>query len=123
MKRARSVRSFGPAVSYAVVAEAKVENFVKPTKGGVYLNLRVSSGAKSTEIKGFYGEGTIRFSVAAPPTKGKTNAEVDRYLARFFSVSRSEVAVVKGASSRDKLVFMRGTEAGTVQEGLVNLVC
>jgi uncharacterized protein (TIGR00251 family) len=112
MKRARSVRSFGPAASYAVVAEAKVENFVKPIKGGVYLNLRVSSGAKSTEIKGFYGEGTIRFSVAAPPTKGKTNAEVDRYLARFFSVSRSEVAVVKGASSRDKLVFMRGTKPG-----------
>lgn len=122
MKRPRSVRSSGPAASYAVVAEAKVENFVKPTKGGVYVNLRVSPGAKSTEIKGLYGEGAIRLSVAAPPAEGKANAEVERYLARLFSMSRSDVAVVKGASSRDKLVFVRGAELEAVREGLVSLV-
>jgi uncharacterized protein len=104
------------------VAEAKVEDFVKPTKGGVYVNLKVSPGAKSTEIKGLYREGAIRLSVVAPPTEGKANAEVERYLAHLFSVPRSDVAVVKGASSRDKLAFVRGAEAGAVREGVGNLV-
>lgn len=70
------------------------------------MNLRVSPGAKSTGVKGLYGEGAAKFSVVAPPTEGKANAEVERYLMRLFGISRSEVTVVKGTSSRDKLVFI-----------------
>jgi uncharacterized protein (TIGR00251 family) len=98
------------------------EDFVGPTAGGVYLKLRVSPGATSTALKGLYGEGTLKISVAAPPTGGKANAEVEHYLARLLGVSRSEVAVVKGASSWDKRVFVRGADAEAVREGLVGLV-
>ena len=99
------------------------ENFVGPTAGGVYLKLRVSPGAKGTALKGLYGEGALKISVTAPPTGGKANAEVEHYLAWLLGVSRSEVAVVKGASSRDKQVFVRGADAEAVREGLVGLVC
>ncbi|MBD0358594.1 MAG: DUF167 domain-containing protein [Rubrobacter sp.] len=98
------------------------EDFVGPTAGGVYLKLRVSPGAKGTALKGLYGEGALKISVAAPPTGGKANVEVEHYLAWLLGVSRSEVAVVKGASSRDKKLFVRGAEAETVREGLVGLV-
>ena len=98
------------------------EDFVGPTAGGVYLKLRVSLGAKGTTLKGLYGEGVLKISVAAPPTGGKANAEVEHYLAWLLGVSRSEVAVVKGASSRDKQVFVRGADAEAVREGLVGLV-
>ena len=84
------------------------EDFVRPTEGGVYVKLRVSPGAKSTAVKGLYGEGAIKLSVAALPVEGRANAEVARYLGRLFGLSRSEVTVVKGASSRDKLVFVSG---------------
>jgi uncharacterized protein (TIGR00251 family) len=72
------------------------------------VRLRVSPGAKSTGIKGLYGEGALRLSVAAPPTGGRANAEIERYLVRTLGVSRSGVLVVKGAQSRDKVVFVRG---------------
>jgi uncharacterized protein (TIGR00251 family) len=98
------------------------EDFVGPTAGGVYLKLRVSPGAKGTALKGLYGEGALKISVTAPPTGGKANAEVEHYLAWLLGVSRSEVAVVKGASSRDKQVFVRGADAEAVREGLVGLV-
>ena len=91
-----------------VGTRVRAEDFVPPAEGGVYIRLRVSPGAKSTAIKGLYGEVTIRLSVAAPPVGGKANAEVERYLARLFGLSRSEVTVIKGASSRDKLVFVSG---------------
>ena len=84
------------------------EDFVRRTKDGVYVKLRVSPGAKSTRIKGLYGEGAVRLSVTAPPTEGRANAEIERCLARLLEGSRSHITVVKGVQSRDKLVFVRG---------------
>jgi uncharacterized protein (TIGR00251 family) len=98
---------------------AESGDFVRPTKAGVYVKLRVSPGAKNTEVKGLYGKEALKLSVAAPPTEGKANAEIERYLSSLLGVPRSGVAVVKGASSRDKLVLVRGAEAGAVREGLV----
>ena len=86
------------------------------------MKLRVSPGAKSTEIKGLYGEGALRLSVAAPPVEGRANAEVVRYLARLLGAPRSRVAVVKGASSRDKLVLVRGAKPEDAREGLADFV-
>jgi uncharacterized protein (TIGR00251 family) len=99
-------------------AEVKPRDFIRSTKDGVHVQLRVSPGAKSTAIKGLYGECAIKLSVAAPPTEGRANAEAERYLARLLRISRSEVSVVKGASSRDKLVFIRGVEPDEIKTRL-----
>ena len=85
--------------------------------------LRVSHGAKSTAAKGLYSDEALKLSVAAPPADGKANAAVERYLATLIGVKRSRVTIVKGASSRDKLVFVRGARAETVRKGLVGFVC
>ncbi len=84
------------------------ENFVRLAEGGGYVKLRVSPGTKSTAVKGLYGEGAIRLSVAASPVEGNANAEVERYLTQLLSLSRSEVTVAQGASSKNKLVFVSG---------------
>jgi len=94
------------------------ESFVRSAEDGVYIKLRVSPGARSTEIKGLYGKEALRLSVAAPPIEGRANAEIERYLSTLIGVKRSRVAVTKGASRRDKFVFVRGVKAETVQEGL-----
>jgi uncharacterized protein (TIGR00251 family) len=86
----------------------RAKDFVRLAEGGVYVELRVSPGAKSTAVKGLYGDGVIRLSIAAPPVKGKANAEVERYLAQLLRLSRSEVTVTKGVSSRNKLVLVSG---------------
>ena len=86
------------------------------------MKLRVSPGAKSLAVKGMYGEGSLRLSVSAPPTDGRANREVERYLATLIGVEKLRVAIVKGRSSRDKLAFVRDTNPETVREGLVGLV-
>jgi uncharacterized protein (TIGR00251 family) len=98
------------------------EGFVWPAKGGAYVRLRVSPGAKSTAVKGFYGEEALRLSVAVPPAGGRANREIERYLATLIGVPRSEVTVVKGSPSRDKLAFVRGAKTEAVREGLVGFV-
>ena len=84
--------------------------FITPTSDGIRLNLRVSPGAKRTSIAGSYGEDAIRLKVAAPPTEGRANAEVERFLASLLGIPRSDVAVTRGASSRDKVVVVRGLQ-------------
>ena len=95
---------------------------MRGAEDGVYVRIRVSPGAKGAAVKGLYGEGGIRLSVAAPPVEGKANAEAERYLARLFGLSRSEVTVVKGASSRDKLVFVNGLGPDEVRTSLSTLL-
>jgi uncharacterized protein len=92
------------------------KGFVTRTRYGARINLRVSPGARSTSLVGAYGEDAIKLRVAAPPVEGKTNAEAERYLARLLGVAASDVSVIRGASSRNKAVLVRGVETEEVCE-------
>ena len=54
--------------------------------------------------------------VAAPLVNRKVNVEVERFLAKMLGVPRSQVAVVRGAFSRDKVVLLRGADVGELRE-------
>ncbi len=82
--------------------------FITPTEDVIFISLRVSPGAKYNSIKGPYGENSIKLRVAAPPTDGKANAEVERFLAEILGTSSSDIKLVRGASSRDKVVLLPG---------------
>ena len=70
------------------------KGLLTPAREGVLLNLRVSPGAK----------------LAAPPVDGKANAEIERFLAQSLGIPRSDVAVIRGASSRDEVVLLRAAQ-------------
>ncbi len=95
--------------------------YLRAVEGGTSLSLRVSPGAKRTAIKGAYGEGALKVSVAAPPEKGKANAELEAFLSDLLGVGRSEVEVVRGHASRDKVVLLRGLSEREVRESLAGL--
>jgi uncharacterized protein YggU (UPF0235/DUF167 family) len=46
----------------------------------------------------------------------KVNVEVERFLAKMLRVPRSQVAVVRGAFSRDKVVLLRDADVGELRE-------
>jgi uncharacterized protein len=94
------------------------KRFVSTAREGTLLNLHVSPGAKSTSVEGLYGEGAIKLKVAAPPVGGKANAEVERFLSKLLGVPRSDVNIIRGASSRDKTVLVRGTTRAETHEAL-----
>ena len=94
------------------------KRFVRTAREGTLLNLHVSPGAKSTSVEGLYGEGSIKLKVAAPPVGGKANAEVERFLSKLLGVPRSDVNIIRGASSRDKTVLVRGTTRAETHEAL-----
>lgn len=67
------------------------------------LTLHVQPGAKCTEVAGAHGE-ALKVKLAAPPVDGKANAELLRFLANAFGVPRKNVTLLRGESSRAKVV-------------------
>lgn len=72
------------------------------------IRVRVKPRAKEERIEGFSPDGTLVVRVAAPPERGKANERLVRILAEAFGVARSEVRVVAGHKSRDKVVEVEG---------------
>jgi len=70
---------------------------------GITLRVRVQPKASGNEILGFR-EGALRLRVTAPPEDGKANAAVVHLLAKTLGVSRNQLEIVRGHSSRNKLI-------------------
>jgi uncharacterized protein len=76
-----------------------------PESGGrsVRLRLRVSAGASRRRILGVHG-GALKLSVKAPPEKGKANRDVLALVAETFGLATSDVEILSGETSPDKVV-------------------
>lgn len=66
------------------------------------IHVRVVSNARRDEVLKEGDE--FRAYVRAPAVGGKANDAVIKLLAEFFGVRRSEVRIVRGVRSRDKVI-------------------
>ena len=83
--------------------------------------MRVQPKASRNQVDGFE-EGTLRLRVTAPPTEGKANAEVIALLAKTLGVSKSRLEIVRGHSSRDKVVSVKSLTEQEVQQRIMAVV-
>jgi len=74
------------------------------------LRIRVSPGARTTELVGRQGE-AWKVRVAARPERGRANDAVLKLLADRLRVGRDELTLVSGASGKDKVVELHGLTA------------
>jgi uncharacterized protein (TIGR00251 family) len=75
--------------------------------------------AKRSAILGVRGDpGALEIALAAPPVDGAANAELVAVLAAALGVPKSSVRVVRGESSRRKVVGVTGLGAGELRERL-----
>jgi uncharacterized protein (TIGR00251 family) len=82
------------------------------------LSIRLQPRARRDEVVGERG-GAIVIRVTAPPVDGKANAALCAFVARAAGVSASNVSVVRGQTSRDKVVRVNGVSALTLRERLL----
>lgn len=75
--------------------------------GGIVLSLHLQPGARRTEIAGLHG-GALKLRLAAPPVEGKANVALREFLADAFGVPLRQVTLVRGQTSRDKVVRIEG---------------
>lgn len=72
---------------------------------GVTIHVHAQPGAKRTEVAGLYGD-CLKLRLASPPADGKANECLIEFIARRLSVKRSQITIIRGLSSRRKIVFV-----------------
>ncbi len=94
---------------------------LRATSGGVTLAVRAQPGAKKTAVAGVYGEGDaaqLKIAVHAPPLEGRANRALVEFLAETFSLPKSAIELVSGASSRSKVFRLGGITVAHADEKL-----
>jgi len=75
--------------------------------GGCELAVLVSAGSSRSGVQGIHGM-ALKVAVRSPPERGKANAEVEHVLADLLGLSRKQVRVVAGLTSRRKRLQING---------------
>ncbi|HEY2013672.1 MAG TPA: DUF167 domain-containing protein [Bryobacteraceae bacterium] len=83
------------------------------------LTVKVHPRAKRSGITGRLGD-AWKLDLAAPPVDGKANEECVRFFAERAGVPRSRVRIVKGETSRLKVVEIEGVAQDRMEKVLVD---
>lgn len=86
-------------------------------KDGCTIILRVIPRASRSEFAGME-EDWVRLRLKAAPVDGKANAELIKFLARTFQVSKAAVTILSGDTARLKRVKLAGISATTLHKQL-----
>jgi uncharacterized protein len=85
------------------------------------VRLRVSPGARRSELVGRYGDGW-KVRVSAPPEGGRANDAVLDLLAAQLDLPRRSLSIVSGHSGREKVVQMNGIDPAESERRLEGAV-
>ena len=78
------------------------------------LAVHVQPRASRNAVLGWHGEdadSALKVALTAPPVDGAANAALVDFLAEHFGLKRSQIRLLRGDSSRHKLLELTGDEA------------
>jgi uncharacterized protein (TIGR00251 family) len=81
------------------------------------ISLRVTPGASRDALVGWRGD-VLRLRVTAPAQRGKANEAVLRLLAAALRVERRRLRIIRGQTSRQKVVLVDGLEEAEIRARL-----
>lgn len=70
------------------------------------LKLHVQPRAKENSVTGIHDD-MLKLKIKSPPVDNKANKEITSYLAKEFSVSKSNVELISGQLHRDKKFLIK----------------
>jgi uncharacterized protein (TIGR00251 family) len=73
-------------------------------KSTVQFYVRARPGMPSTKALSLMEDESIKIDIAAAPEGGKANAELIKYLSKEFGVTKDQIKIVSGATTRHKLL-------------------
>jgi uncharacterized protein (TIGR00251 family) len=79
------------------------------TKNGIEIRVKVQPRSSRKGIGGITGD-VLKVYLTSPPVDGAANEQLVEVLSEELGVRKSAVHIVKGLSSREKVVEVRGVE-------------
>lgn len=81
------------------------------------ISVKVIPNAPRNEIVGWLA-GSLKIKLHAPPTDGKANEALCRYLGEVLGISARSVKLLQGATSRHKVIEVTGLDLAGAKERL-----
>jgi uncharacterized protein len=79
----------------------------RETTAGLEIRLHVQPRAKRCEISGVHN-GALKVKVTAPPVDDAANRSIINFFANLLGVSKSNLQILSGLKSRDKVLQISG---------------
>lgn len=86
---------------------------VTEVKTGLRFEVKVQPRSSQNRIAGVV-EGVLKIKLTSPPVEGKANQALINLLARFFAVPRRNITLVRGETSTNKLIEIKGIDKATL---------
>jgi len=81
----------------------------KKSKKGITIKIKVCPKSAQSGISGIVGD-VLKIKVNAPPVGGAANDELIEILSDKLRTRKSSIKIIKGHTSRNKVVEIEGTE-------------
>ncbi|GAA6132502.1 DUF167 family protein [Halopseudomonas sabulinigri] len=81
------------------------------------LDLHLQPGASRIGFAGLHGE-RLKVRISAPPVDGKANSLLLAFLADAFAVSKQQVSLLSGQSSRQKRIAIHAPQQLPAELGI-----
>ncbi len=82
----------------------------KKTKDGILLEIKVEPRSSRAGIQGVSGN-TLKVKLTSAPVDGAANRQLIEILAKKTGVRKSSIEIVRGDTSKNKVVLIRGIES------------
>lgn len=68
------------------------------------INIRVLPRSSKNEVVGQMADGVLKVKLTAPPVDGAANEALIELLAEYFDTSKNKIKIVRGLTSKNKVV-------------------
>jgi len=89
-------------------------SFARQRGDVVRFSVRLQPRSSRNAVVGLHGD-SLKVRVTAPPVEGMANEALIDFLADALKISRRNLCIVSGHSSRTKVIEVRGVDLESVQ--------
>ncbi|PKL51421.1 MAG: hypothetical protein CVV37_06540 [Nitrospira bacterium HGW-Nitrospira-1] len=82
----------------------------KKTKNKIMIEVKVEPRSSRRQISGIMDNAVLKVKLTAPPVDGSANEQLIELISEATGVKKSQIKIVRGLSSKRKLVEISGAE-------------
>lgn len=94
---------------------------IKTCPAGIQFAAAIQPRASRNQILGIHNQ-CLKIKLTSPPVDGAANQACIKFLAKAFGLSPSRVSIVKGETSRNKIIQFEGMDTPTFNATLSSLI-
>lgn len=78
---------------------------IKETKNGLILTVRIIPNSSKNEL--VFEDTFLKIKITAQPIEGKANKALIEFLSKQLKISKSNIEIIKGETSKEKTVLFK----------------